>query len=114
MNIAEYIEQHLEKDSYSILVQYDYLEEDIELEDIPVIKQQVDVDLQELYKCHFVEDGLCDAILQMGLMKVLYTTRKFVSIEFSDLIDKLRRNNPHWLTDLLQDTKMNNYLAKEK
>lgn len=112
MNIAEYIEQNMEQKSYEISVHYDYLEEDIEFEDIPIIKQQVDMDLQELYKCHFVEEGVTDAILQMGLMTEFYKTRDFVAIKFSYLIDKVRRDNPHWLSDILQQTRMNNYIVK--
>ena len=113
MNVAEYIEQKLEQNNdYYIVVPYYRLEEDIEMEDIPRIKQKADMDLQELYKCNFVEEGAGNAILQMGLMYELYTTENFASMEFSHLIDKLRRDNPHWLSDILQQTRMNNYIVK--
>lgn len=112
MNIAEYIEQYMGKTNYRILVRYDYLEEDIELEDIPVIKQQVDMDMQELYKCHFIAEGILDCIIQQGLLQELYTTRDFVSMEFSCLIDKVRRDNPHWLSDILKQARLKNYIVE--
>ena len=112
MNIAEYIEQNLGKTKYKILVPYDYLEEDIELEDISVIKQQVDMDMKELYKCHFLAEGITDCILLKGLLLELYRTPDFVSIEFSYLIDKVRRDNPRWLSDILKQTRLNNYIIE--
>lgn len=112
MNIAEYIEQNMDCLGYEFSVRYDYLEEDVEIEDIPVIKQQVDRDLQELYKCQFIEEGITGAIIQTGLINELYRTQDFVAIEFSYLIDKVKRDNPHWLSDILQQTRMNNYIVR--
>lgn len=114
MNIAEYIEKNMDCLGYEFSVRYDCLEENFETKDIPVIKQQVDMDLQELYKCRFIEERITGAILQMGLINELYRTQDFFSIEFSYLIDKVKRDNPHWLSDILQQTRMNNYIVRGK
>ena len=50
--------------------------------------------------------------IQSCLIRELWISHTVVIIDFSHWIFQLRAVNPHWLSDILQQTRMNNYIVK--
>lgn len=111
MNIAEYIEQNTDATSCKTIVRYHQFAKEVGLKDIHMAKELVSSDLQELFKCRFMKDNGISTI-QSCLIAELFFTENHVQIEFTHWIYQLRADNPHWLSDILQQTRMNNYIVK--
>ena len=111
MNIAEYIEQNVgDTDCYQTVLYHQFAKE-VGLKDIRTAKELIESDLQELFKCRFMKDNGISTI-QSCLIAELFFTENHVQIEFTHWIYQLRADNPHWLSDILQQTRMNNYIVK--
>ena len=111
MNIAEYIEQNMDKNSCRITVFYHKFKKDVGLKDVRTAQELVSADLQELFKCRYMKQGDYGVIIS-NVITELYFTENAVIIDFSHWIYQLRKDNPHWLSDILQQTRMNNYIVK--
>lgn len=111
MNIAEYIEQNWDDTSCNIVVPYHKFAKVVGLKDIRTAKELIESDLQELYKCKFIKNNSIGTI-QSCLIRELWISHTVVIIDFSHWIYQLRAANPHWLSDILQQTRMNNYIVK--
>ena len=112
MNVAEYIEQNMDDTSCTFTVYYHDFAKAVGLQDkIDVITELVGVHLQELYTCEIImSTGLND--IQSRLIQEFFWTEQYVTIEFSHWIYKMRIENEHWLSDIWQQTRMNNYTVK--
>lgn len=111
MNIAEYIEQNTDNNSCKTIVRYHQFAKEVGLTDIRTAKELVESDLQELFKCRYITRGAFGVIIS-NVITELFFTDNYVQIDFSSWIYQLRKNNPHWLSDILQQTRMNNYIVK--
>jgi len=107
MNIAEYIEQNMDKTSYRMTVFYHRFKKEAGLKDIRTAREWIETDLLELWKCNFRKRRLISCIIAE-----LWFTETGVVIDFSHWINELKKDNPHWLSDILQQTRMNNYIVK--
>ena len=114
MNIAEYVEQNMDDTSCRLMVIYHDFAKKAglkDIQDICLVKELVESDLQELYKCRIIlSNGFND--LQSCLVQELFWTESFVMIEFSHWTHMLRSENEHWLSDILKQTRMNNYIVR--
>lgn len=111
MNIAEYIEQNMRKNGCRFTVFYHRFAQKVDLTDISTAKEWIDSDLQELYMCRLIKHSGANTI-QSCLIEELFFTDNYVQIDFSYWSYQLRAANPHWLSDILQQTRMNNYIVK--
>ncbi len=111
MNIAEYIEQNMDNDSCFVNVFYSKFAKDVGLKDRRTAKECIESDLQELYQCQFIKHNLIGRV-QSCLIREMWISTTVVCIEFSHWIYQLRAANPHWLSDILKQTRMNNYIVK--
>ena len=111
MNIAEYIEQNTGDTVCNIVVPYYKFAKEVGLQDIWTAKEWIQSDLQELYKCTFIKNNSIGTI-QSCLIREMWISDTVVTIDFSHWIYQLRAANPHWLSDILQQTRMNNYIVK--
>ena len=107
MNIAEYIEQNMDDRSCRMTVFYHRFKKEAGLKDIRTAKEWIENDLLELFKCKFMKRRLISCIIEE-----LWFTETGVVIDFSHWINELRKDNPHWLSELFQQTRMNNYIVK--
>ena len=107
MNIAEYIEQNMDNTSYRMTVFYHRFKKEVGLKDIRTAKEWIENDLLELWKCQFRKRRFIACVITE-----LWFTETGVVIDFSHWINELRKDNPHWLSDILQQTRMNNYIVK--
>lgn len=111
MNIAEYIEQNTgDKDCYQTVLYHQFAKE-VGLKDIRTAKEWIESDLQELFKCRFIKHNAISTI-QSSLIAELFFAENHVQIEFTHWIYQLRAANPHWLSDILKQTRMNNYIVR--
>lgn len=111
MNIAEYIEQDTGNTNCYQTVLYHQFAKEVGLQDIRTAKEWIESDLQELFKCRFIKHNGTNTV-QSSLIEELWFTENHVQIEFSHWIYQLRATNPHWLSDMLKQTRMNNYIVK--
>lgn len=111
MNIAEYIEQNMDKTSCRMTVFYHRFKKDVGLKDVRVAQEWVSADLQELFKCRYITRGAYGVIIS-NVITELFFSENAVTIDFSHWINVLSHDNPHWLSDILQQTRMNNYIVK--
>lgn len=111
MNIAEYIEQNTEKTTCYLMVSYHKFAKEAGLKDVRTAKELVSSDLQELFKCRYITRGAFGVIVS-NLITELFFSENYVQIEFTHWIYKLCARNPHWLSDILQQTRLNNYIVK--
>lgn len=111
MNIAEYIEQNMDKTSYRITVFYHKFKKDVGLKDVRTAQELVSADLQELFKCRYITRGVCGVIIS-NVITELFFSENAVTIDFSHWINVLSHDNPRWLSDMLQQTRMNNYIVR--
>ena len=111
MNIAEYIEQNMRKNGRKFTVFYHKFAKDVGLKDIRTAKEWIESDLQELFKCRWIKHN-AHSTLQSCLIEELFFAENGIQIEFSHWIYELYTFNPHWLSDILQQTRMNNYIVK--
>ena len=111
MNIAEYIEQNMDKNSCRMTVFYHKLKKDFGFEDVRTAKELVSSDLQELFKCRYITRGAFGVIIS-NVITELFFSENAVTIDFSHWIYQLHKDNPHWLSDILQQTRMNNYIVR--
>lgn len=111
MNIAEYIEQNMDKNSCRITVFYHKLKKDFGLKDVRTAKELVSSDLQELFKCRYITRGAFGVIIS-NVITELFFSENAVTIDFSHWINALSHDNPYWLSDILQQTRMNNYIVR--
>lgn len=111
MNIAEYIEQNMRKNSRKFTVFYSKFAKHAGLKDIRTAQERIDSDLQELYTCRLIKHSGANTI-QSCLIEELFFTDTGVVIDFSHWIYQLYTFNPHWLSDILQQTRMNNYIVR--
>ncbi|WP_314403933.1 hypothetical protein [uncultured Granulicatella sp.] len=107
MNIAEYIEQNMDGTSYRMTVFYHRFKKEAGLKDIRTAKEWIENDLLELFKCKFMKRRLISCIIVE-----LWFTATGVVIDFSHWINELRKDNPHWLSDMLKQTILKNYVVK--
>ena len=107
MNIAEYIEQNMDDRSCRMTVFYHRFKKEAGLKDIRTAKEWIENDLLELFKCKFMKRRLISCIIEE-----LWFTETGVVIDFSHWINELRKDNPHWLSEIFQQTRMNNYIVK--
>ena len=63
MNIAEYIEQNMDKASCRITVFYNKFKKDVGLKDVRTAQELVSADLQELFKCRYITRGAFGVII---------------------------------------------------
>ena len=111
MNIAEYIEQNTyDTDCYQTVLYHQFAKE-AGLKDIRMAREWIESDLQELFKCRFIKHN-ANSSLQSCLIEELFFTENHVQIEFTHWIYQLQTANPHWLSDILQQTRLNNYIVK--
>lgn len=111
MNIAEYIEQNTgDTDCYQTVLYHQFAKE-VGLKDIRTAREWIESDLQELFKCRFIQ-RTANGIIQSCLIAELFFAENYVQIEFTHWIYQLQTVNPHWLSDILQQTRMNNYIVK--
>ena len=89
MNIAEYIERKMDYITFKETVFYHKFAQKVGLTDIRTAKELIESDLQELF-----------------------FTENHVQIEFTHWIYQLQTANPRWLSDILQQTRINNYIVK--
>lgn len=111
MNIAEYIEQNIDNTRCIMTVSCHEFAEEVGLKDVRVAKEWIVSDLEALFKCRIMQYNARNTI-QACLIEELFYTENYVQIYFSHLIHELRNNNDHWLSDILQQTRMNNYIVK--
>lgn len=111
MNIAEYIEQNMVETSCRVMVSYPKFAKEVGLKDIRAAKEWIELDLLELFKCRFIKHNATNTI-QSRLIAQLFFTENHVHIEFSHWVYQLCEGNPHWLSDILQQTRMNNYIVR--
>lgn len=111
MNIAKYIEQNMDKTSCRMTVFYHRFKKDVGLKDVRVAQEWVSSDLQELFKCRYITRGAYGVIIS-NVITELFFSENAVTIDFSHWINVLSHDNPHWLSDILQQTRMNNYIVK--
>ena len=111
MNIAEYIEQNMNKNSCRITVFYHKLKKDFGFEDVRTAKELVSSDLQELFKCRYITRGAYGVIIS-NVITELFFTENAVTIDFSHWINVLSHDNPHWLSEIFQQTCINNYIVR--
>ena len=111
MNIAEYIEQNMDKNSCRMTVFYHKLKKDFGFEDVRTAKELVSSDLQELFKCRYITRGAYGVIIS-NVITELFFTENAVTIDFSHWINVLSHDNPHWLSEIFQQTCINNYIVR--
>ena len=111
MNVAEYIEHKMDYITFKETVFYHKYAQKVGLTDIRTAKELIELDLKELFKCRFMKHNGTSAI-QSCLIEELWFTETCVVIDFSHWIYQLRKDNPHWLSDILQQTRMNNYIVR--
>lgn len=112
MNIAEYIEQNIKIiQGSTIKVLYRDFAKEIGLKDICTAKELVEFDLKELFKCRIINSNVSSTI-QSSLIKELFLTEQYVIIDFSYWIKRLSCKSDNWLSDILQQTRMNNYIVR--
>lgn len=111
MNIAEYIEQNIDNKSSNIAVSYRKFAKAVGLEDIRAAKEWIKIDLQELYKCKFIKNNSFGTI-QSCVISEMWFSGTVVVIDFSHWSYQLRAVKPHWLSDILKQTKLNNYIVR--
>lgn len=111
MNIAEYVEQNMRKNGCRFTVFYHRFAQKVGLTDTSTAKEWIDSDLQELYTCRLIKHSGANTI-QSCLIEELFFTDNYVQIDFSHWSYQLRAVNPHWLSDILQKTRMNNYIVR--
>ena len=111
MNIAEYIEQNMVETSCRVMVSYPKVAKKIGSKDIDTVKEWIELDLQELFKCRFIKHN-ANSSLQSCLIEELYFTKNHVQIDFSYWTLRLRNESDTWLSDILQQTRMNNYIVR--
>ena len=107
MNIAEYIEQNMDDRSYRMTVFYHKFKKEAGLKNIRTAKEWIENDLLELLKCKFMKRRLISCIIAE-----LWFTETGVVIDFSHWINELKKDNPHWLSEIFQQTCINNYIVK--
>lgn len=109
MNIAEYIEQNCDRNV--ILIPYSKFVTTIGLKDERTAREWAESDLQELFKCRIIttQDDGCQHL--SCLIYDMYFTDEYFTVHFSDEVGWLREDDPHWLSDILQQTRMNNYIV---
>lgn len=111
MNIAEYIEQNVDDTDCYQTVLYHQFAKDVGLKDIRAVREWIESDLQELFKCRYIT-RCASGVIVSNLITELFFAENHVQIEFTHWIYQLRKNNPHCLSDILQQTRMNNYIVK--
>lgn len=111
MNIAEYIEQNMRNNGRKFTVFYSKFVKEVGLKDVRTDKGWIESDLQELYKCRYIKHNVIGAI-QSCLIEELFFAKNYVQIDFSHWINVLSHDNPHWLSDILKQTRINNYIVK--
>ena len=111
MNIAEYIEQNMKKNGCRFTVFYHKFAKAVGLTDIRVDKEGIESDLQELFKCRLMKYRGTIAI-QSCLIEELFFAENGIQIDFSHWSYQLRAVNSHWLSDILKQTRLNNYIVK--
>lgn len=111
MNIAEYIEQNMVYTSCRVTVSYPKFAKEVGLKDIHTAKEWIKLDLQELFKCRFIKHN-ANSSLQSCLIEELYFTKNHVQIDFSYWALELRNESDTWLSDILKQTHMNNYIVR--
>ena len=114
MNITEYIEQNMDKTSCNIVVPYHEFAKEVglkDLRDLRTVKEWIESDLQELHKCRYIKHNAIGKI-ESSLIHELWISNTVVIIDFSHWIWQLRAANPHWLSDILKQTRMNNYIVR--
>lgn len=111
MNIAEYIERNMGNTDFYQTVLYHKFAKEVGLKDIRAAKEWIELDLLELFKCRFIKHNATNTI-QSRLIAQLFFTENHVYIEFSHWVYQLCEGNPHWLSDILQQTRMNNYIVR--
>lgn len=111
MNIAEYIEQNMDKNSCRMTVFYHKLKKDFGLKDVRTAKELVSSDLQELFKCRYITRGAFGVIIS-NVITELFFSENAVTIDFSHWINALSHDNPHWLSEIFQQTCINNYIVR--
>lgn len=111
MNIAEYIEQNMDKTSCNIVVPYHKFAKEFGLKDLRTVKEWIESDLHELHRCRYIKHNAIGKI-ESSLIHELWISDTVVIIDFSHWIWQLRAANPHWLSDILQQTRMNNYIVR--
>ena len=111
MNVAEYIEQNINNTRCIITVSFHEFAEEVGLKDVRVAKEWIVSDLEALFKCKIIQYNARNTI-QACLIEELFYTENYVQIYFSRLIHELRNNNDHWLSDILKQTRMNNYIVR--
>lgn len=107
MNIAEYIEQNVDDRSCRMTVFYHRFKKEAGLKDIRTAKEWIENDLLELFKCKFMKRRLISCIIEE-----LWFTETGVVIDFSHWINELKKDNPHWLSEIFQQACINNYIVK--
>lgn len=110
MNIAEYIEQKMRSNGRKFTIFYHKFANEVGINDKQVAKEQIELYLQELHKCQVMTKQF-DSIWQWHVIQEIHFTPYGAIVEFSRWVDHLRLNNPHWLSDILQKTRMNNYIV---
>lgn len=111
MNIAEYIEQNMRSNGRKFTIFYHKFANEVGINDEQVAKEQIELDLQELYKCDVMMQRYYNTV-QWRLIQEIQFAQHGAIVEFSRWVDHLRFNNPHWLSDILQQTRLNNYTVK--
>ncbi len=111
MNIAEYIEQNIDDTSCRVMVSYHKFAKDVGLQNIYTLTEWIASDLHELFKCRFIQHN-ANGSLQSSLINELYFANNYVQIDFSYWTLELRNESDTWLSDILQQTRMNNYIVR--
>ena len=111
MNIAEYIEQNTDDTDCYQTVLYHQFAKEAGLKDIRTAKELIESDLQELFKCRYIT-RCASGVIVSNLIAELFFAENHVQIEFTHWIYQLQTANPHWLSDILQQTRMNDYIVK--
>nr|DAX84730.1 MAG TPA: hypothetical protein [Caudoviricetes sp.] len=111
MNIAEYIEQKMDGTSSRTTVSYPKFAKEVGLKDIHAAKEWIKSDLQDLFNCRFIKHN-ANSSLQSCLIEELYFTKNHVQIDFSCWTHGLRNESDTWLSDILKQTHMNNYIVR--
>ena len=111
MNIAEYIEQNMRSNGRKFTIFYHKFANEVGINDEQVAKEQIELDLQELYKCKVMTKRF-DSMWQWHVIQEIHFEQYGAIVEFSRWVDHLRFNNPHWLSDILKQTRLNNYIVR--
>lgn len=113
MNIAEYIEQNWDGKGYTCRVFFSDFAKQSGLKDIRTARECILSDLQELYKCKYLKNNQTGT-LQSCIISEFHFSNARVVIDFSHWIHEIRDDSQQWLSEILQQTRLDNYIVTEK